>query len=150
VDYRGGEDNTGSLYTTHIFGAAIVLGVSAVVSGKRPSENPDTPFTWRKSWIAALAADEQVEGGGDPARLDSAPLHHGSVRRVERRHPVEERAGDVAADVGDNEAGVAPQDERHEVLRPGEAHGGEEADHHLEELALFSRMHLVHCLVKQM
>jgi hypothetical protein len=30
VDYRGGVDNTGSLYTTHIFGAAFGLGCAMI------------------------------------------------------------------------------------------------------------------------
>uniref|UniRef100_A0A7S0QNB2 Ammonium transporter AmtB-like domain-containing protein n=2 Tax=Cryptomonas curvata TaxID=233186 RepID=A0A7S0QNB2_9CRYP len=56
VDYRGGVDNTGSLYTTHIFGAAFGLGVSVVVSGKRPSENPDNSPRYQSNNYAILGS----------------------------------------------------------------------------------------------
>lgn len=56
VDYRGGVDNTGSLYTTHIFGAAFGLGCSVVVSGKRPSENPDNASRYQSNNYAILGS----------------------------------------------------------------------------------------------
>jgi ammonium transporter Rh len=56
VDYRGGVDNTGSLYTTHIFGAAFGLGCSVVVSGKRPSENPDNSPRYQSNNYAILGS----------------------------------------------------------------------------------------------
>jgi len=56
VDYRGGVDNTGSLYTTHIFGAAFGLGCSTIVSGKRPSENPDNAPRYQSNNYAILGS----------------------------------------------------------------------------------------------
>jgi len=56
VDYRGGVDNTGSLYTTHIFGASFGLGVSLLVSGKRPSENPDNRPRYQSNNYAVLGS----------------------------------------------------------------------------------------------
>jgi ammonia channel protein AmtB len=56
VDYRGGVDNTGSLYTTHIFGASFGLGCSLLVSGKRPSENPDNQPRYQSNNYAVLGS----------------------------------------------------------------------------------------------
>jgi len=56
VDYRGGVDNTGSLYTTHIFGAAFGLGCAMIVSGKRPSENPDNSPRYQSNNYAILGS----------------------------------------------------------------------------------------------
>lgn len=56
VDYRGGVDNTGSLYTTHIFGAAFGLGCAMIVSGKRPAENPDNAPRYQSNNYAILGS----------------------------------------------------------------------------------------------
>jgi ammonium transporter Rh len=56
VDYRGGVDNTGSLYTTHIFGASFGLGCAMIVSGKRPSENPDNSPRYQSNNYAILGS----------------------------------------------------------------------------------------------
>lgn len=56
IDYRGGVDNTGSLYTTHIFGASFGLGCSIVVSGQRPHENPDNAPRYQSNNYAILGS----------------------------------------------------------------------------------------------
>ena len=56
VDYRGGVDNTGSLYTTHIFGAAFGLGCAMIVSGKRLAENPDNSPRYQSNNYAILGS----------------------------------------------------------------------------------------------
>jgi len=56
VDYRGGVDNTGSLYTTHIFGASFGLGCSIIVSGQRPHENPDNAPRYQSNNYAILGS----------------------------------------------------------------------------------------------
>ncbi|EKX44137.1 hypothetical protein GUITHDRAFT_109920 [Guillardia theta CCMP2712] len=56
VDYRGGVDGTGSLYTTHIFGAAFGLGCSVLVSGHRPHENPDNAPRYQSNNYAILGS----------------------------------------------------------------------------------------------
>ncbi len=95
---------------------------------------------------AAVAAEEHVEGGRGPARLDDPPLDHIPLHRIKSRHlaePVVLPPSDVVVNVGEaldddeaGESGVAHEDKRHDVLRPGEvqgSHAGEDADHHLEE-----------------
>mmetsp|Transcript_6290 Transcript_6290/g.22401 ORF Transcript_6290/g.22401 Transcript_6290/m.22401 type:complete len:499 (-) Transcript_6290:1141-2637(-) len=56
VDYRGGVDNTGSLYTTHIFGAAYGIGCAIVVSGKGLSKNPDNSSRYQSNNYAILGS----------------------------------------------------------------------------------------------